>query len=59
MIKYVLFDLDGTILDFNMGEKDAFIKTINNFFDYKVKEEDIKIKKWKEKNSILIDLMKY
>ncbi len=42
MIKYILFDLDGTILDFNMGEKDAFIKTINNFFDYKVKEEDIK-----------------
>ena len=29
MIKYILFDLDGTILDFNMGERDAFIKTIN------------------------------
>ena len=41
MIKYILFDLDGTILDFNMGERDAFIKTINKYSDYKLKDKDI------------------
>jgi len=31
MIKNVLIDLDGTLLDFNKGEKNAFIETINKF----------------------------
>ena len=34
MIKYILFDLDGTLLDFNKGEKKAFIDTINKFMNY-------------------------
>ena len=41
MIKYILFDLDGTILDFNMGERDAFIKTINKYSDIELKDSDI------------------
>ena len=40
MIKYILFDLDGTILDFNKGEKDAFIRSINKYSDIKIKDED-------------------
>ncbi len=40
MIKYILFDLDGTILDFNKGEKDAFIRSINKFSDIKINNED-------------------
>ena len=28
MIKHILFDLDGTILDFNKGEADAFKRSI-------------------------------
>ena len=31
MIKTVLFDLDDTILDFNMSEKIALIKTFESF----------------------------
>ena len=31
MIKNVLIDLDGTLLDFNKGERNAFIETINKF----------------------------
>ena len=42
MIKYILFDLDGTILDFNKGEADAFKRSINIFSDIKIKEEDVK-----------------
>ena len=34
MIKYVLFDLDGTLLDFNKGEKMAFIDTMKKFMNY-------------------------
>jgi 2-haloacid dehalogenase len=40
MIKYILFDLDGTILDFNKGEKDAFTRSINKFSDIKINNED-------------------
>lgn len=42
MIKYVLIDLDGTLLDFNSGERNAFKETINNFSNYELKEEDYK-----------------
>ena len=42
MIKYILFDLDGTILDFNKGEADAFKRSINKFSDIKIKDEDVK-----------------
>ena len=31
MIKNILIDLDGTILNFNAGERKAFIKTIKEF----------------------------
>ncbi|MCR5113959.1 MAG: HAD-IA family hydrolase [Acholeplasmatales bacterium] len=41
MIKYILFDLDGTLLDFKAGERNAFTDTINKFTNYKLKEEDI------------------
>lgn len=41
MIKYVLFDLDGTILDFKRGEKTAFTATIEEFTDYRLNNEDI------------------
>ena len=34
MIEYVLIDLDGTLLDFDMGEKNAFIDTIKAFSNY-------------------------
>lgn len=34
MIKKVLIDLDGTLLDFNKGEKASFIETINKFTGY-------------------------
>ena len=30
-MEYILFDLDGTLMDFNMGEKKAFIDTIYSF----------------------------
>lgn len=43
MIKYVLFDLDGTILDFHQGERTAFIATINEFSNYELKEADISL----------------
>lgn len=42
MIKYILFDLDGTILDFNKGEADAFKRSINKFSDIKIKDDDVK-----------------
>ena len=34
MIKYILFDLDGTLIDFNKGEKMAFIDTIKKYMNY-------------------------
>lgn len=40
MIKTVLFDLDDTILDFNMSEKIAIIKTFESF-GYDVTDEMI------------------
>ena len=42
MLKYVLFDLDGTILDFNKGEEDAFIKSISKFNNINLTKFDIK-----------------
>lgn len=42
MIEYVLIDLDGTLLDFNNGERNAFKETINHFSNYELKEEDYK-----------------
>ena len=32
-MEYILFDLDGTLMDFKMGEKKAFIDTISHFKD--------------------------
>ena len=43
MIKYVLIDLDGTLLDFKKGERNAFIDTINKISNYKLTEEDINL----------------
>ncbi len=43
MIKYVLFDLDGTILDFKEGEKDAFINTMLELYKYNPNIKDIKL----------------
>lgn len=40
-MKYVLIDLDGTILDFNKGEAYAFTEVIKNFSNYTLKKEDI------------------
>ena len=34
MIKYILFDLDGTLIDFIKGEKMAFIDTIKKYMNY-------------------------
>jgi YjjG family noncanonical pyrimidine nucleotidase len=34
MIKYILFDLDGTLIDFIKGEKMAFIDTIKKHMNY-------------------------
>ena len=42
MIEYVLIDLDGTLLDFSSGEKNAFGETIKYFSNYELKEEDYK-----------------
>ena len=42
MIEYVLIDLDGTLLDFSSGEKNAFGDTIKYFSNYELKEEDYK-----------------
>ena len=40
-IKYILFDLDGTILDFKEGERCAFIETIKNNSGYVPNEREI------------------
>lgn len=42
-IKYLLIDLDGTLLDFNKGEKMAFIKTIEEFGKFTPNEDQIKL----------------
>lgn len=42
MIKYVLIDLDGTLLDFSKGERKSFINTMNHI-SYNPTEEDIKL----------------
>ena len=41
-MKYILFDLDGTLLDFNTGEKNAFSDTIKYFSNYKVNDIECK-----------------
>lgn len=41
MIKYVLFDLDGTILDFHKGERTALIATINEFSNHELLDDEI------------------
>ena len=40
-MKYILIDLDGTLLDFKLGEKNAFIDTIKRFINYDVNEADV------------------
>lgn len=39
----ILIDLDGTILDFNKGEKISFVETIKHFFNYTPSEYECKI----------------
>lgn len=41
-MKYILFDLDGTLLDFNTGEKNAFSDTIKTFSNYVVNDVECK-----------------
>lgn len=41
-MKYILFDLDGTLMDFNKGERNAFIKTIAHFNNYVPNEDEIR-----------------
>ena len=43
MIKYVLIDLDGTLLDFNKGEAKAFRDTIKEVANYDVTNDEIKL----------------
>lgn len=43
MIKYILFDVDGTLLDFTAGERMAFINTIKHISSIEVNDEDIKM----------------
>lgn len=43
MIKYLLIDLDGTILNFKSGERKAFISTIKEYTSYNLTDEDINI----------------
>ncbi|RIA78475.1 2-haloacid dehalogenase [Anaeroplasma bactoclasticum] len=42
-MKCILFDIDGTLMDFNQAERNAFIKTIKNFTDIIPNDEDIKM----------------
>ena len=42
-MKYILFDLDGTLLDFNMGEKNSFIKTIKEYTGYIPSDSECKM----------------
>ena len=41
-MKYILIDLDGTLLDFKKGERKSIINTLNNI-GYNPSEEDIKL----------------
>ena len=43
MIKYVLIDLDGTLLDFSKGEAKAFSDTIKKMSNYNVTNDEIKL----------------
>ena len=40
MIKYILLDLDGTIFDFNKGERKAFCNTISMNCNYNITNDD-------------------
>jgi len=40
-MKYILFDLDGTLMDFNKGEASAFIDTMMHFKAYNPSREEI------------------
>ena len=40
-MKYILFDLDGTLMDFNKGEANAFIDTMMHFKAYTPSREEI------------------
>jgi 2-haloacid dehalogenase len=40
-MKYILFDLDGTLMDFNKGEASAFIDTMMHFKAYTPSREEI------------------
>lgn len=40
-MKCILFDLDGTLMDFNAAERNAFIYTLESMADIHPKEEDI------------------
>ena len=42
-MKYILFDLDGTLLDFNSGEKNAFTATIKEFAGYTPKDSECRL----------------
>lgn len=48
MIKYILFDLDGTLIDFIKGEKMAFIDTIKKYMNYI--PSDLECKKFSDIN---------
>lgn len=43
MYKYVLIDLDGTLLDFNKGERKAFIDTMLEINNYYPSDNEIKL----------------
>ena len=40
-MKYILFDLDGTLMDFNKGEASAFMDTMMHFKVYTPRREEI------------------
>ena len=41
MIKYILFDLDGTLLDFSKSEKIIIKKVIKDYANYELSIEDL------------------
>lgn len=42
-MKYILFDLDGTLMDFHLSERKAFISTIESFTGYTPTDEECKL----------------
>ena len=47
-MKYILLDLDGTLLDFNSGEKNSFREAVKHYTGYVI--NDIEAKKFSEIN---------